>query len=328
MPVLPLMIGMAGGLASAVLFYSAVRGSLGLSIILFLLTPLPLLITGFGWGIVAAVAGALAGTLVMAAAFGMPFGIGYFLALGLPILVVTHLATLVKYGADGTVQSWYPPGHILAAIAVYGGLLPVIVTPMFGGTYQVLEADVLRYLERLAQQAPPDSAWRMQPEQMKRFASMWIDVLPGALASYWTFFFALNTYLAARVSQMSGLLPRPMFRVSRIVLPAVLAIMFAAAIVAIGVAGAPRIIGASFMGSLFVAFLILGFTVAHAYGQTKAGWVTPAAYATAIFANGIALPVIAGVGLGETAFRFRDRLLPTTGPADGGGGGGGGGTHT
>lgn len=316
MPILPLMIGMAGGLASAVLFYSAVRGSVGLSILLFLLTPLPSLITGLGWGVAAAAAGALAGALVMAATVGTTFGIGYFLALGVPILVVTHLATLVKYGNEGAVTTWYPPGQILGAIAIYGGLLPVIVTPLFGGTYQVLEADILRYLQRLAQQAPPDSSWRMAPEQMSRLASMWIDVMPGALAAYWTFFFSLNTYIASRVTQASGLLPRPAFKVSRIVLPSVLVIAFAAAFVAISFPGAPRIIGASFVGSLFVAFLIMGFTVAHAYGQTRSSWVVPAAYATAIFANGIALPLIAGLGLGETAFRFRDKFLPAASPPD------------
>lgn len=310
MPILPAIIGMAGGLASAVLFYSAVRGSVGLSIVLFLLTPLPSLITGLGWGIAAAIAGAVAGALVMAGTVGTTFGIGYFLALGLPIIIVTHLATLVRYNSDQTLAEWYPAGSVLGAIALYGGLLPVLVAPLFGGTYQVLEADIVRYLQRIAQQAPPDSSWRMAPEQMSRIASMWIDVLPGALAAYWTLFFALNSYLAYRITQASGLLPRPPFRVSRIELPAVAAIGFAAALFAISAAGAPRIIGASFMGSLFVAFLIMGFTVAHAYGQTRGAWVTPAAYVTAIFANGIALPLIAGVGLGETAFRFRDRLLP------------------
>ena len=48
-----LVFGAAGGLASAALFYSAAHGSLGLSMVLFLLTPLPSLIASLGWGLVA-----------------------------------------------------------------------------------------------------------------------------------------------------------------------------------------------------------------------------------------------------------------------------------
>lgn len=309
MPMLPALIGAAGGLASAVLFYSAVRGSVGLSILLFLLTPLPSLITGFGWGLTAAVSGAVVGALLMASAVGQNFGIGYFLALGLPIIIVTHLATLVRYDGD-RIAAWYPEGGILAAILLYGGALPILVTPLFGGSYQVLETDFVRFLDRIAEQAPPDSAWRMPDEQKQHLAKLWIDVMPAALAAYWTLFFAINVYLAARISRASGSLPRSDFAVSRIELPVLLAPAFLLATFAVTFSGEARIIGASFIGALFVGFLIMGFTVAHVIGQTRARWVTPAAYATAIFAGGIALPVLAGIGLGETAFRFRDRMMP------------------
>ena len=314
MPLMPLIIGMAGGLASAVLFYSAVRGSIGLSIILFLLTPLPSLITGFGWGLAAASAGAIAGAIVMAITVGQTFGIGYFLALGPPIILATHLITLVRYDGDNRISRVVSRRQHSCGHRALWRALPILVAPLFGGSYQILEADMLKYLQRLAQQAPLGSGWRMAPEQMQRVARFWIDALPAALASYWTLFFVLNAYIAARVTQASALLPRPATKLSRIVLPPVLVLVFAAAVAAIFYPGETRIIGASVIGALFIAFLIMGFTVAHAAGQTRAKWVTPAAYATAVLANGIALPMIAGVGLGETAFRFRDKLLPPGDP--------------
>src|SRR5262249_26711647 len=61
-----LMIGIGTGLASALLFYSAGHGTPLLSTLLLLLTPLPSLLAGLGWGWLAASAGALAGALAMA----------------------------------------------------------------------------------------------------------------------------------------------------------------------------------------------------------------------------------------------------------------------
>ena len=78
------VIGLGGGLASALLFYSAAGGSPMLGTLLLLLTPLPSVLAGLGWGWLPAAAGAVAGTLVMAVAASVPFAAGYFLALGYP----------------------------------------------------------------------------------------------------------------------------------------------------------------------------------------------------------------------------------------------------
>ena len=58
MPIGFLIIGIGAGLASALLFYSAARGSPLLSTMLLLLTPLPTLLAGLGWGWVPAAVGA------------------------------------------------------------------------------------------------------------------------------------------------------------------------------------------------------------------------------------------------------------------------------
>src|ERR1044072_819233 len=89
-------IGVGGGLASALLFYSAARGSPLLSTLLLLLTPLPTLLAGLGWGWGRAAAGAVAGSLGMRFAAGLPFAVGYFMALGLPAAIIAHLAYLSR----------------------------------------------------------------------------------------------------------------------------------------------------------------------------------------------------------------------------------------
>jgi len=80
------LIGLGGGLASALLFYSAARGSPLFGTLLLVLTPLPSMLAGLGWGWLPAAAGAVAGALVMTFAASGQFAVGYFLAL-LPYLI-------------------------------------------------------------------------------------------------------------------------------------------------------------------------------------------------------------------------------------------------
>ena len=83
-------------MASALLFYSAARGSPLLGTLLLVLTPLPSLLAGLGWGWLPAAAGAVAGALVMAYRRRLPFALGYFLALGLPVAMIAYLAYLSR----------------------------------------------------------------------------------------------------------------------------------------------------------------------------------------------------------------------------------------
>ena len=133
------LIGLGGGLASALLFYSAARGSPLFGTMLLLLTPLPSLLAGLGWGWLPAAAGAVAGALVMAVAANVPFAAGYFLALGLPVALVPYLAYLSRpQPQDPSKREWYPAGRLLAALSLYGGALPVLVLPLIGGSYEPL----------------------------------------------------------------------------------------------------------------------------------------------------------------------------------------------
>ena len=204
------LFGLGGGIASAVLFYSAARGSLGLSMLLFLLTPMPSLIVGLGWGLTAAVAAAIAGALVMAAAVAPVAAVGYTLALGIPVAGITHLLYLAQYAPDGSLRDWYPVGRVLAAIALYGAALPVVVISLGSGSFSNLEPEFLRFLKQMTERAPIGSGWRsFSDTQLRDMAQMWTQLMPAAVASYWTFFMGLNTYLAARIARLSGLLVRP-----------------------------------------------------------------------------------------------------------------------
>src|SRR5581483_7641958 len=124
-------------LRAAVLFGGARLGGAGDHVAR--LTPLPSLLVGLGWGWLPAAAGAAAGGIAMAIAAGTSFAAGYGLALGLPAVLIPYLAYLSRPDPqDQNKREWYPLGRLVAAVALYGGSLPVLVLPLIGGSYEVL----------------------------------------------------------------------------------------------------------------------------------------------------------------------------------------------
>jgi hypothetical protein len=305
-----LALGAGAGLASAALFYSAVRGSVALSLALLLITPLPSLIAGFGWGLTAAIAAALTSMAVMALAVAPTFAVGYLLALGIPVAGITHLAFLARYNDDGTLADWYSTGRMLLALALYGAALPVLIIALSGGSYRILEPDLMRFLKQMSASAPIGSSFRTMGEpQMRAFVDLWIEVLPGALATYWTFFFAVNVYLAARITRMSGRLVRPWPDLHWLSLPPIAAAVVLAALIGVAVGGSLRVIGIGALGAFLVAYLLQGLSVVHAIGRAKAPWLLYVTYATIALAGAITVPLTALTGLLENLVRIRARVV-------------------
>ncbi len=306
-----LAFGAGAGLASAALFYSAVRGSVGLSLLLLLTTPLPSLIAGFGWGLTAAIAAAVSSMAVMALAVAPTFSIGYLLALGVPVAGITHLTFLARYNGDGSLADWYPTGRILLGIALYGAALPVLMMSLAGGSFNSLEPDLLRFMRQMSANAPIGSMFHNMAEpRMRAFVDLWIEILPAALASYWTFFIALNVYLAARITRLSGRFARPWPDLHWLAMPRVAAVIVLAALIGVVVGGSLRVIGIAALGAFLVAYLLQGLSVIHAVGRARAPWLLYATYATIVLAGAIAVPLAALTGFVENLVRIRARVVP------------------
>ena len=188
-----LIIGLGAGLASAMLFYSAARGSPLLGTVLVLLTPLPSMLAGLGWGWLPAALGAFAGSALMAGVASLPFAVGYFLALGAPVAMAAYLAYLSRpHPHDAAQREWYPAGRLVAALSLYGGTLPVLMLPLIGGTYEILHAPMGEFLRRLSARATPDLGMpQLTDVQVDALAELFIFVLPGAVAAYWLGIFPL-----------------------------------------------------------------------------------------------------------------------------------------
>ncbi len=124
----------------------------------------------------------------MAVVASVPFAIGYFLALGLPVALVAYLAYLSRpHPHDPASASGIRPAAWWPALALYGGALPVLVLPLIGGSYESLAARHGRVLAAASRarrpRARPDG--RSATSRSRRWPSSFVCCLPGALAAYW-----------------------------------------------------------------------------------------------------------------------------------------------
>jgi hypothetical protein len=305
-----LLIGLGSGLASAVLFYSAARGGILLKLALFILTPLPTVIAGLGWSWIAAAAAAFAGALIMGLAAGPGFALGYLLTLGLPAILVAWLADLGRPRADGTGTDWYPASSILAALAAYAGAVPLLIAPLFGGSYAALKSDLVPFvrtlMQRLQQQTSGPPVTDARVEDM---ANLMIDAMPATIAAYWLLLFALNVYLAARIARASGHLLRDWPDLHRLTLPPWVALGLAAAILASTFDGVPRIVGSAFTGAFLFAYALVGLSVIHAIAKGRVPWLLWLTYIALINPAGpYAMLFVALIGLIDPMLKLRDRL--------------------
>src|SRR6186713_2608816 len=111
-----ILIGLAAGCASALMFASIISGAL-ISLLLFYLAPLPLMVAALGWGPLAATIGGIAAAAGLGAIFGLPYCIAFAITVALPAWWLGHLALLGRplpdpaagNGAPAAPQfEWYP----------------------------------------------------------------------------------------------------------------------------------------------------------------------------------------------------------------------------
>ena len=121
------LIAIAAGCASALMFASIISGAL-ISLLLFYLAPLPLMVAALGWGPLCATIGGIAAAIGLGAIFGLPYCIAFVVTVALPAWWLGHLALLGRPVANGVAPSngarlprrhleWYPVGRILLWIA-------------------------------------------------------------------------------------------------------------------------------------------------------------------------------------------------------------------
>lgn len=164
-----ILIAIAAGSASALMFASIISGAL-ISLLLFYLAPLPLMVAALGWGPLSAAIGGITAALGLGAIFGLPYCITFVVTVALPAWWLGHLALLGRPATNGAasgngaapaapVMEWYPVGRILLWIAGFAALITMAALLTLGTDTETINSALRRFfLQVLERAARPRAA--------------------------------------------------------------------------------------------------------------------------------------------------------------------------
>jgi hypothetical protein len=310
-----LLIAMAAGSASALMFASIVSGAL-ISLLLFYLAPLPLMVAALGWGPLAATIGGIAAAVGLGTIFGLPYCIAFALTVALPAWWLGHLALLGRPlhhdAASGNgaspaapVLEWYPVGRILLWIAGFAVLTTMAALLTLGTDATTITAALRRGLQRIV--GPRDAGSAGDIEQ-------WIDAFvamaPAAAAIVAMMTLTLNLWLAARITATSGRLHRSWPDLKSAALPPMTLAALCVAIALCFSGGLLAMLAQIVSAALMMAYALIGFAVLHTLTlalKNRALWLVGSYAIVAVIWWAILAMVI--LGIADTVFGFRQRYL-------------------
>ena len=320
----PLIIGAGSGLVSAALFASAATAT-ALAGVLFYLAPLPICLAGLGWGTMAALVSALAGTLVIALSLGPPTAAIFALSIALPMALLTYLVLLSR--SDGKPQNggaaaleWYPPGRLVAWAALIAGFLAGILVLILGYDQDSYRESIRQMLEHSALKELDKDGTLFTEENIANLSTLIARALPAAFAIVWITIALFNLWLAGRIVDASGRALRPWPDLHALELPNFLVLLFAGALALSFIPGLPGLLATGLAGALLFAYVLQGLAVIHVYskGMTARGLLLTTVYLGILLLGWVAI-LVAILGLAEPMLGIRQRPGPTGQPPTGSG---------
>jgi hypothetical protein len=309
-----ILIALAAGAASALMFASIVSGAL-ISLLLFYLAPLPLMVTALGWGPLGATIGGIVAAIGLGAIFGLPYCIAFVLTVALPAWWLGHLALLGRPlasagGGNGAapaapVMEWYPVGRILLWVAGFAVLTTMAVLLTLGTDADTINSTLRRGLLGILKRADAGSSG-----DLERVVDAIVAVAPVAAAIMAMLTLTLNLWLATKITQTSGRLQRPWPDLKSTALPPMTLVVLCVAIAFCFVGGLVGMAARTVTTALLIDYTFIGLAVLHTLTLSlngRAFWLC-GAYA-AIFLFGWPVLAIAALGLADAMFGFRERYM-------------------
>jgi hypothetical protein len=304
-----ILIGLAAGSASALMFASVVSRTL-ISALLMYLASMPLMVAGIGWGPLSATIGGIMAALGVAAIFGFYHGIAYALIVALPAWWLSHLAMLGRpagEGPDPAALEWYPVGRLLLWIAGFAALITILTLLSVSADPLVIAAAMKRSVMRVL------AMHRRQADEsvIDTAAAM----APALIATGPLVMLTINLWLASRITATSGRLKRPWPDLKATALPPMTLVVLCVAVAFAFTGGLFALIAKISVGALLSAYMLTGFAVVHTLTlamKNRALWLT-CIYAITILFVWPLLSMVA-LGLADSLFGFRDRFLRTRPP--------------
>jgi hypothetical protein len=309
------LIAIAAGCASALMFASIISGAL-ISLLLFYLAPLPLMVAALGWGPLAATIGGIAAATGLGAIFGLPYCIAFVVTVALPAWWLGHLALLGRPIGNGVSSGngaapvvppleWYPVGRILLWITGFAVLTTMAAMLTLGNDAAAITGALRRGLLRII--GPRDAASTGETEQ-------WVDALvtvaPAAAAIVTMMTLTLNIWLAAKITATSGRLHRPWPDLKSAALPPMTLAALCVAIAFCFTGGLLSILAQIVTAALMMAYALTGFAVLHTLTlalKSRALWLG-CTYAIVVVFGWPVLAIVV-LGLADAVFGIRQRYL-------------------
>ncbi|MDO8400838.1 MAG: DUF2232 domain-containing protein [Bradyrhizobium sp.] len=310
------LIAIAAGCASALMFASIISGAL-ISIVLLYFTALPLMVAGLGWGPLAATIGGIGAATGLGVIFGLHISIPFVVMMALPAWWLGHLALLGRPVASAgssegatpsapPVMEWYPVGRILLWIAGFG-TLSTMATLLTLGTdgatiTETLRAALLRVL------GPRVEA---SGDEIKQRIDVALIILPAAFATSAMTMLMLNFWLAARITAMSGRLRRSWPDLKSTELPPMTLAALSAAFAFCFSGGLLAMLGQTVTAALLMVYAVIGFAVLHTLtlGLKGRGLWLACSYTMVVVSGGWLILAMAALGIADALFKFRQRFL-------------------
>jgi hypothetical protein len=311
------LIGIAAGCASALMFASIISGAL-ISLLLFYLAPLPLMVAAIGWGPLAAAIGGIAAASGLGAIFGLNYCIAFALAVALPGWWLGHLALLGRATAPATSAGngaappdveWYPVGRILLWIAGFAALTTFAALLTLGTDVATIADTLRRGLTHIFAAQEPS------PAEIEQWVDALVTMAPIAAAAVAMPTLTLNLWLAAKIAATSGRLHRPWPDLKTTALPPMTLPALCVAIAFCFAGGLPALFAKIVTSALMMAYAFTGFAVLHTLTlalKSRSFWLG-STYAVAVL---FVWPVLAMVvlGIADAVFGFRARYLRSRPP--------------
>jgi hypothetical protein len=184
------------------------------------------------------------------------------------VIGIVRFALLNRPTADGGTE-WYPPGHLLAGVALYGVAAFVVVALVLGSGDQGLEAGISALLdgfrEALAGASQDSTAAERVLTTLKR-------VIPSLVVGWWVIIIAVNAALAQKVLARFDRALRPSPDLTATSPPAwLVAMAVAAAVVSLVGSGWLGFVATNIALILCVPYLLTGLAVIHAISVRWSG---------------------------------------------------------
>jgi hypothetical protein len=316
------LIALAAGCASALMFASVISGAL-ISLLLFYLAPLPLMVAAMGWGSAGAAIGGIAAGAGLGAIFGIPYSIAFVITIAVPAWWLGHLALLGRAVTSGGAAAgngtaaiapaieWYPVGRILIWTASFAVLTTVATLLTLGTDATAISGALRQSLLRMVGPQDPASAGG----DIEQVIDALTTIAPAAAAIVAILTLTLNLWLAAKITATSGRLHRPWPDLKAAALPSMALAALSLAVALCFTGGLPAMIAQIASAALLTAYALVGFAALHTLtlGIKYRALVLGCTYAV-VLVPVYPILVIAGLGLADAIFGLRQRYLRSRPP--------------